>query len=505
MESIISTGKNKCTGCGSCSNICPNSAIEMKSTFEGFSYPYADPDKCVMCGKCYNSCSAVNAIEQSVTKWYCFAADDYTRWISAGGGIFTALIKLVHDNEGTIYAPVFTEDYLRVKHKKLDLTNDMSFICQVPYVESNAYTCFQEIKQQLENKEYVLFIGTPCEVEGLKTFLQKEYDNLVFVDMACSGAASSFVWEGFVKSRKGYSEIKRLDFGSKEIDCDESIRINFENAVYQELKNGDWLTNYHKGLFLRRSCYECKYDLCRNSGDLTIGTYYPVSKGDGKGWSFVGINSEKGNSVWEKLQEIPNVTISLMQPDSIEKTKKYFSKSIKLPEHRQKFFEICYTHGFNRALEALSDKENDISITKKYILDYHAGDPLSWKIMDPVVWTKKEFNSEPYLLTNGEKWKRIFLPLNYSLKAGTQYHYNIKLKMKTDAQEVRITFADKSAINSICPLLHTIRGFQNDTWMIISGTYIPETDVLKYIMVVSTDFTGNDPYICFDWIRIWED
>ena len=504
MSNTIISIKPACTGCGVCSYICPNSAIEMKSTFEGFSYPYVDPDKCVMCGKCCEVCPAVKDVEQSEAKWYCFAADDHTRWISAGGGILNALISLARDDETVIYAPIFSKDHLSVKHRKLETADDVSLICGVPYVQSNAHACFPEIKEALEDNKNVLFIGTPCEVEGAKAYLQKEYDNLILVNTACGGAASPFVWEEFVKSREGYSKIKRLDLGSKELYCDESIRINFENAAYQEVKSGDWLTNYHKGLFLRKACYGCKYNLCGSSGDLTIGIYYPVSKNDGKGWSFVGVNSEKGSSLWEKLQQIPNVTTSPIPPDAVEKLKKYFSVP-NMPEERQKFLELCYTHGFNKALKTINGKPDDTGFTKKYILDYHAGDPLPWKILDPVVWTKREFDSELYLLSNGDKWKRIFLPLNCTLKMSTQYHYNLKLKMKTDAQEVRLMFAEKAEADSVCPLLHKIRAYQNDTWMIISGTYIPTTDILKYFMLTSTDFTGKDPYICFDWIRIREE
>ena len=36
----------------------------------------------------------------------------------------------------------------------------------------------------------VLFVGTPCQVGGLKTYLRKDYDNLITADLVCHGVPS---------------------------------------------------------------------------------------------------------------------------------------------------------------------------------------------------------------------------------------------------------------------------------------------------------------------------
>lgn len=54
MEMWIS--KEKCMGCNGCGNVCPKSAIEMKTDRTGFSYPIINQDKCINCGKCKKAC-----------------------------------------------------------------------------------------------------------------------------------------------------------------------------------------------------------------------------------------------------------------------------------------------------------------------------------------------------------------------------------------------------------------------------------------------------------------
>ena len=40
----------------------------------------------------------------------------------------------------------------------------------------------------------MLFTGTGCQVNGLKKFLGKDYDNLICMDVICHGAPSPALW-----------------------------------------------------------------------------------------------------------------------------------------------------------------------------------------------------------------------------------------------------------------------------------------------------------------------
>ena len=63
----------------------------------------------------------------------------------------------------------------------------------------------------------VCFIGTPCQVYGLKSYLRKEYDNLVTVDLVCHGTPSPKLWKKYLDEQKDkyHSEIDDIVFRNK--------------------------------------------------------------------------------------------------------------------------------------------------------------------------------------------------------------------------------------------------------------------------------------------------
>lgn len=50
-------------------------------------------------------------------------------------------------------------------------------------------------KDFLNFGRFVLFIGTPCQIAGLKSFLRKDYDNLITVDLICHGVCPTKYFE----------------------------------------------------------------------------------------------------------------------------------------------------------------------------------------------------------------------------------------------------------------------------------------------------------------------
>lgn len=53
----------------------------------------------------------------------------------------------------------------------------------------------------------ILFSGTGCQVNGLRGFLGKEYDNLICVDVICHGAPSPALWREYAE----YQERKTME------------------------------------------------------------------------------------------------------------------------------------------------------------------------------------------------------------------------------------------------------------------------------------------------------
>ena len=57
------------------------------------------------------------------------------------------------------------------------------------------------LKGRLNAGEKILFSGTPCQVAGLKSFLGRDYENLICVDFVCHGVPSPMVWEKYIHYR----------------------------------------------------------------------------------------------------------------------------------------------------------------------------------------------------------------------------------------------------------------------------------------------------------------
>ena len=58
--------------------------------------------------------------------------------------------------------------------------------------------CYKLALQKLKDGKKVLFSGTPCQVGGLKTYLIKDYANLLCVDFVCHGVPSPMAWKKYI-------------------------------------------------------------------------------------------------------------------------------------------------------------------------------------------------------------------------------------------------------------------------------------------------------------------
>ena len=70
------------------------------------------------------------------------------------------------------------------------------------YVQSRILDTYKCVEKELKNHRWVLFSGTPCQVEGLRGYLGKEYRNLICVDFICHGVPSPKLWGKYVAYRE---------------------------------------------------------------------------------------------------------------------------------------------------------------------------------------------------------------------------------------------------------------------------------------------------------------
>ena len=180
-----------CSGCSACFNICPQRCISMVEDKEGFLYPRINKEKCINCGLCKKACPALATDKYVVpsTFYACKSKNEELRSKSSSGGVFSSLAEYVIHNNGVVFGAAFNRN-MELSHIGVNKKEDLSKLMGSKYLQSDLKNTFNEVKTYLCNNRFVLFSGTPCQVAGLKAYLQDDYKNLYLADLACHGVPS---------------------------------------------------------------------------------------------------------------------------------------------------------------------------------------------------------------------------------------------------------------------------------------------------------------------------
>ena len=125
--------------------------------------------------------------------------------------MFSELAQEVISTGGVVYGAGFSEEF-KVEHKSACSEKQLENLRGSKYVQSEMGSTYREIKEKLNQGIFVYFSGTPCQVKGLHTYLNKEYDNLITQDIICHGVPSPLVWEKYIDK---YSELQEVKFRDK--------------------------------------------------------------------------------------------------------------------------------------------------------------------------------------------------------------------------------------------------------------------------------------------------
>ena len=307
-----------CTGCGSCAAGCPVQCIEMQADLEGFRYPQIDAARCISCQKCEKMCPVIrSAPAQAQPQAYAVKhRDDEVRIRSSSGGVFPALAELVLADGGVVCGAVYADDF-SVVHQITENAAGIEKMQGAKYAQSRTEHLFSEIRRILEAGRWLLFVGTPCQVAGLKAFLGKDYEKLILVDTICHGVPSPEAWERYLRYRRekdagdaAISTINQRDKCSGWSNYGYSVRIDYQNGkTYCTQQNKDiYLQGFVNNLYLRPSCAQCLFKGNARCADLTLGDYWGVwdqypQADDNKGVSLVLVNTQKGAAYWERIGE----------------------------------------------------------------------------------------------------------------------------------------------------------------------------------------------------------
>lgn len=287
--------KNECcTGCMACMNACAKGAIKFLADEEGFLQPVVDDDKCIECHLCERSCPEI----QNQYHYNQGDVDVYAGWnvsdrqVSSSGGAFSSIAKFVLGKGGVVYG-AYLDEHLECKHIEVDNIEGLNKLRGSKYMQSAIGLTFKSVKKNLLAGKYVLFSGTPCQIAGLLTYLAKNYDNLVTMDLVCHGVPSNALFKKYIEKLEN-----RLGFAENEKVANYEFRR----------RDGLYMSAFDKAAIFRLSCYQCHYTRVTRVGDFTVGDFWglghqgvPFKYDMTKGVSLLLVNTDKGRDIMKSL------------------------------------------------------------------------------------------------------------------------------------------------------------------------------------------------------------
>lgn len=321
VNNISKFNKKDCYGCTACEVVCPTKAIEIKPDEEGFYYPVIDKNKCIGCSACvkvcnieeYNLKKILNEEPKNVYAVWSKELNSVLRSTSGGASYHMAynFIK----NGGVVYGVVWSEHFVAT-HVRVDSIEKLDEIRGSKYVQSKLNGIFESVRADLNNNMKVLFLGTPCQVGGLKAIVKgKMLENLYTVDLVCHGTPSIKMFQAYISYLENKEKAKIVDFqcrGKKRTGWRAYEEVKYDNGRMTKKVSGyqPYFIGFYNALFSKWKCYDCGYSQRKRCGDVTLSDFWGSEKSDRRlakerkfGYNLFSCNTEKGKTLLESVSD----------------------------------------------------------------------------------------------------------------------------------------------------------------------------------------------------------
>ena len=292
---------------------------------DGVPYPFVDTSACVDCGLCEKVCPIINVrpttLPEDILTYAAINRREDVRLSSSSGGVFQAFAEYTINSGGVVFGATFDRNW-EVVHDKACALDEIEPLKRSKYVQSDTRNTFAEAKDLLLQGKCVTYVGTPCQIAGLKQFLRKDYDNLITISVICHGVPSRGVWRKYlteIKSERSEAFGKNTVLPSLKF-IPEITGINFrekQNGGYVWQKFGfvvkhkspfegdqnsvlwssyvweePYMLSFLRDYISRPSCFDCKFRNGSSHSDIIIGDFWGIEKVCEKG----DFTSDKGTT-----------------------------------------------------------------------------------------------------------------------------------------------------------------------------------------------------------------
>lgn len=342
------TDKFNCCGCTACAAICPKSCISMKEDNEGFLYPTVDKEACVNCGACDRVCPILNNVPEKPFEQKAYIVQHKDSQIlreSTAGGAFTAIAKYTINNGGVVFGVAY-DDNFKVHHTLITKIDDIARFRNSKYVQSDVGNTYKQAKIYLDSGKIVCYSGTPCQIEGLKKYLKKDFDNLITVDVVCRAVPSPGIWKKYITMmNEKHGQISSVRFRDKTLGYQYSTMEikDSDGKTYRDgIEAQPWLRMFFSGMIIRPSCSDCKFRSRYRRSDFTIWdcfNIYSIDKSfnENIGTTRVLLHTQKAEHIFDRVKD--DFIYKEISAETAVNGVREMQKSPELNSRRDEFFK----------------------------------------------------------------------------------------------------------------------------------------------------------------------
>lgn len=317
---MLLKNKYECCGCTACATVCPTQAISMQPDGMGFKYPRVNNSMCINCGLCERVCSfhPDYKVKSDIPKSQAFLVrhqDDAQVKRSQSGAAFYTLAKhIINNMQGAVYGASFRDD-LTVAHSRVVTLEELELLRGSKYVQSDMAGVLCNIKRDLSKGLWVMFCGTPCQVAGVKGYVDdKLKEKLILVDFVCHGVPSPSIWSSNIryieKLTKG--KVVAANFRDKSIkgweNHQDTYIIQRDGESQYKYIGYKYTRLFYKDIAIRKNCAVCPYANFRRLADITLSDFWGYKRVDASfgadniGCSMVMCNTQKGLTIFDSIK-----------------------------------------------------------------------------------------------------------------------------------------------------------------------------------------------------------
>ena len=342
----VQTGlkQGNCTGCGLCVTVCPYNAVVLNLNEYGIPVRSVLGEKCINCGKCVKYCPQINPICKSEPV-DCFAEypneNNHSIKYSSGGAATLIARAFIQKMNGYVCGCIWDTNDRKAKHIIVNNENELYRFCGSKYVQSDVGNSFGEIKKLIEQKEYVLFIGTPCQVAAMRKYTDSPY--LFTIDLICHGTPPASYLKEYIDLLPKSNQISSISFRG-EYDFWLTLWDKNSNLIRKTYKDDDpYFNAFLKGTFYRENCYECQYAQLNRVGDVTLGDFWGLERSgiqykgnisliltnNDKGYRLVSLADDIMKTERRSLEEAVKGNLQLSAPMAVSDDCKRFYENMR--------------------------------------------------------------------------------------------------------------------------------------------------------------------------------